>query len=292
MTGSALVLAGTPDEIGQLAPLAMAEIVTHALVESKSWLAVATQGTDPTPIAEFKQWAACIAEMTKQKGLASEIQSDASEMLRRAERGIGVAIRNGQAAGEIRTRQDRVDIQDLNIKPSPRQFVAGGQTISEIYALTDGVSDEQFDTALTDARDEGNLSRVNVVRKLQAIIPEMGPVSQQLERVVALADRGYTSDQIARELGVGEDWIKKVAKTNSLDIPADRVMGRSRRTVDRTRLVQRTVISLEGLASSLQFLDDQLTGVDLDDAPHWVASLTDSLKALTRLKNQLKETTQ
>jgi hypothetical protein len=46
----------------------------------KSWLAVATKGTDPTPVAEFKAWAATVAEMTRQKGLSEEIQLDAQEI--------------------------------------------------------------------------------------------------------------------------------------------------------------------------------------------------------------------
>lgn len=37
---------------------------------------------------------------------------------------------------------------------------------SGIGDLTDGVTDEQFEGALTDARAEGNLSRANVVRKV------------------------------------------------------------------------------------------------------------------------------
>ncbi|MBE5512524.1 hypothetical protein [Mycobacteroides abscessus] len=34
-----------------------------------------------------------------------------------------------------------------------------------IYDLADGVSDEQFEEAITEARAEGNLSRANVARK-------------------------------------------------------------------------------------------------------------------------------
>ena len=37
-----------------------------------------------------------------------------------------------------------------------------------IYALTDNATDDQFESALTEARDEGNVSRANVVRKLKA----------------------------------------------------------------------------------------------------------------------------
>lgn len=49
-------------------------------------------------------------------------------MVRRAERGIGVAIRNGQEAGEIRSLGDncRVDlIHDMNQISGKKQFFAG-----------------------------------------------------------------------------------------------------------------------------------------------------------------------
>lgn len=37
-----------------------------------------------------------------------------------------------------------------------------------IYAMTDGVTDEDFEQALKEARAEGNLSRTNVARKAKA----------------------------------------------------------------------------------------------------------------------------
>ncbi len=36
-----------------------------------------------------------------------------------------------------------------------------------MYALTDDVTDEEFDTAIEEAKGEGNLSRANVVRKVK-----------------------------------------------------------------------------------------------------------------------------
>ena len=36
-----------------------------------------------------------------------------------------------------------------------------------IYALTDNTTDAEFDDALNTARDEGNVSRANVVRKIK-----------------------------------------------------------------------------------------------------------------------------
>ena len=298
MTGE-IVLAATPDEIASLEPQARSEMVTHALFESRQWLAVATKGTDPTPIAEFKAWAATVAEMTKQKNLAAEIQADAMEMVRRAERGLGQAIRNGQEAGDIR-QSGHSDggpgnrVADYTSIASPTDFAPKHElsnTHGGIYDMTDGVSDEEFEDALADAREEGNLSRANVIRKIRKE-PAAPPASQQLDRIASLASRGYTSDQIGRELGVSEEYIRQLARDNGIAMLADQAMGKTRRTIDRTRIVRETVIALEGVGMSLQLLDDDLSGVDLSEASYWVTSLTESIRALNRLKNQIKEMTQ
>jgi hypothetical protein len=253
MTSTDLVLAGTPDEMGELEPLAMAEMVTHALIESKSWLAVATRNTDPTPIAEFKAWAACVAEMTKQKGLASEIQADAVEMLRRAERGIGVAIRNGQAAGEIRSAADthRVgvnnrdrDVSDTSV-PSPSAFAPRHElanTHGGIYDMTDGVTDTDFDEALAGARAEGNLSRANVVRKLK--------------------DEPTKSNSQRHEL------LRGTHRPNS------------------RRIVEATVQAVALPSSTLELVD--FAALPREDLPTWISSLSESISTLSALRKRLR----
>lgn len=148
-----LAVVTSPDEIAGLPPKQRGELITRALVESKQWLAIATKGTDPTPIAHFKAWAATVAEMTKQKGLAEDIQLDALEMVRRAERGIGLAIRNGQGVGAI------AKSGDVGARPSggrgglpgaargqhlvrPADFASSGELSSNqagIYAMTDAL---------------------------------------------------------------------------------------------------------------------------------------------------------
>ena len=106
-------------------------------------------------------------------------------VVRRAERGIGLAIRKGQAAGVI------AKPGDIGGKPTPGIHGSGPRgsraehldrpahvaseskaAVSDFYQMTDGVSDEQFDEAIDEAideaKDEQNLSRANVVRKVRA----------------------------------------------------------------------------------------------------------------------------
>ncbi|MGO3255079.1 MAG: hypothetical protein ACTIKH_02940 [Glutamicibacter ardleyensis] len=62
---------------------------------------------------------------------------------------------------------------DLHITPerslvSPKEYIgSGGSVGKEIYSMTDGVTDTEFDTALEAAKEERNPSRANVLRKIK-----------------------------------------------------------------------------------------------------------------------------
>ena len=58
-------------------------------------------------IAEIKSQAEAVRVYSTQKQLGKDAQLAAAEIVRRAERGIGVAIRRGQQTGEIARRGDR-----------------------------------------------------------------------------------------------------------------------------------------------------------------------------------------
>ena len=79
--------------------------VTLMLDQSKQWLDRAMQATNPArAVSDFKAFIATVSEASKQKKLSEGIQLDATEMVRRAERALGVAIREGQEAGTIARR--------------------------------------------------------------------------------------------------------------------------------------------------------------------------------------------
>lgn len=251
MTADLVVIADSTTDVDTGKTEVTAEMVTAALVESRQWLAMAMKGTDPTPIAEFKAWAATVEEATRQKNLGREIELDAAEMVRRAERGIGVAIRHGQDAGEIRKVGDdcRTDLRhgvaDDNSVRSPRDAaqVNHNSDLIGVYAITDGVSDEEFDAALDEAKAEGNLSRANVVRKVK-----------------------------------GQPAPK----------PADRPEHlRKMRHHDPNRIVAQTVSGLEGYVLGIELIDfDRL---DRAQIAAWSGSLATSLQSLNRLSRRLKE---
>jgi len=201
--------------------------VTAYLSQARTQLALAVEMTGPAAVAALKAEIATAAEATKQLGLSKEIQQDAQEMVRRAEYALGKAIRAGQESGEVRARGERVErnnqhgqvavpVDNRNSKVSPYDFAKPdelhGNGDNNIYAMADGVSHEQFEEALTDARDEGNLSRANVVRKVQGVKSDKLAPADRLNKIGDMADAGHTSDQIAKAVGASEKWVRRLAE--------------------------------------------------------------------------------
>jgi hypothetical protein len=175
----------------QFTPQQRTEAITGALYNAKVALGHAIKASDVSWLKDCKAKAATLQAIAQQIGLGKEIQLDAIEFTRRAERALGVAIREGQARGEI-LRRGQVgpgranqhgtveDHSDSRIFSRPTDFATGAELSGVgnqggIYAMTDDVSDEQFDEAIIEARTEGNLSRANVARKAKAKAQEPEP---------------------------------------------------------------------------------------------------------------------
>jgi len=97
-----LVLATDP-QIGERSA-DPAGFVMAACERARAWLREALEHGQIEQIAELKSQAEAVRVYTAQKQLGKDAQLAAAEIVRRAERGIGVAIRRGQAAGEISRR--------------------------------------------------------------------------------------------------------------------------------------------------------------------------------------------
>lgn len=170
MTTDVAVIQSDMSALDAMEPHARELALTAVLEQSKEWLMRASMATDPArAVADFKAFITTIAEATKQKKVSEEIQQEAQVMVRRSERALGVAIREGQGRGDIGKPGDntRTDLDSSLIKVSPRDYINSGTETVHTYAMTDNVSDEQFEEALTEASQEGNVSRANVVRKIR-----------------------------------------------------------------------------------------------------------------------------
>lgn len=240
-----------PSEIDRAAD--PAAFVVLCCERAKNWLTEATTHGDIEQIVELKSQAEAIRVYTVQKQLGKDSELAAQEIVRRAERGIGVCIRKGQEAGRIETLSEarsRARLGQQNAdgtlsKPRPRDFT-DPDSLHDAVTVTDGVSDEQFEAALSDARSEGNLSRANVVRKVKG-------------------EPGKTTSERPEHL-------------------------RKTRRHDSNRMVAEIVNGLEGYVMVLNLIDFEQ--VSPENVIGWSDSLATSLRALNRLNRQLKELNQ
>ncbi len=154
------------------------EFVMAACERAKAWLAEILADGSIEQILEMKSQAEAIRVYTVQKNLGKGAELAAAEIVRRAERGIGLAIRRGQEEGTIRktgsSTRDQVGHVDL-VSPtglvSRNELYGSGKGPGLLDVADATPSDGQFDAAITEAKEEGNLSRANVVRKVKGTAP-------------------------------------------------------------------------------------------------------------------------
>ena len=285
--------------------------VVRVCEQAKALLEEALERGQLEQIAEVKSQAEAVRVYTVQRQLGRDAQLAAAEIVRRAERGIGVAIRRGQAAGPIRRRGDHGSARmagngDGNTisKPGPGDFASAVELRGNgagIYHLTDGVSDEDFEQAVAAAKAEQDLSRANIVRKIRQrrspAPPGPGGQAPAADSTSAVAGQpsrdliarhaaaGMSSRQIGDRLGIGGHEVRQIAREQGIAIPADMV-GRTRRP-DTNRIVRETAHALEGLAISVQLADP----ADLDpaEAAEWAASLARSIRVLSQFLAQMRK---
>lgn len=228
-----------------------AAYVIQACERAKVWLAQVLEHGEIDQIVELKSQAEAIRVYTMSKQLGQDAQLSAAEIVRRAERGIGLAVRKGQRDGEINRHGENrhtLDGRDATIyeKRSVGEFFARPQERADTYAMTDDVSDERFEEAITEAKAEGNLSRANVVRKVRS---EEGPVGRS------------TAD----------------VRTQIASAPAQR------------RALSAANTTLSGVCMGLRQIEDLHPDITSDEAAEWVDGLSEARLVIERTIKRLKE---
>lgn len=272
--------------------------VTMMLDQSKQWLDRAMSATNPAlAVSEFKAFVATVAEASKQKKLSEGIQLDATEMVRRADRAIGVAIREGQAEGRIYGGSHggaRRSSTDAALE-KPTDYVKRSELYGTtrdnmpqdgIYAMADGVSDADFEEGLAAAKAEGNLSRSNVVRKIKNLPTFSEAQAEKWQTVADLAEERYTSAQIAKRVGMSEKHVRSEGAKRGITFPADEVLGKTKR-INGLDVLERIVASLEADESVLGLVEFE--SITPEQAVELLQRLTTPLRAINRMKTRLKE---
>lgn len=228
------------------------QFVVDCLERGKTWLAEALEHGDLDQLVNMKGYAETLRVATMQKQLGKDAQLSATELVRRAERCIGVGIRQGQDAGEIRGRGSdaRTDLPGHDVLVSPSVYatpseLAGGGSTPGIYDLTDDITDDEFEAAIEDARAEENLSRANLTRKL------------------------------------------KPHKAKPKPRDRDEFHHKTRR-IDPARVIEETISTLEGLAMGLALIEaSDYDALDAEQRLEWLNALRQPLSAITRMKKGL-----
>ena len=159
--------------------------------------------------------------------------------------------------------------------------------------MADDVSEDQFDAVIEEAKAEGNLSRANVVRKVESmkagVDTSAAAAAHRRAQIKHLAERRLSSRQIAEKIGIRDDRVRVIAKEMGVEIPADAVMARTRR-IDSNRIVRETATALDGLVMGLGMA--RIEEIDDPEAGDWLASINNSLRALNRFCKSMKEADQ
>ena len=95
-----------------------------------------------------------------------------------------------------------------------------------------------------------------------------------------------SSQQIGDRLGIGVHQVRDIASEHGIVIPADVVVGRTRRP-DANRIVRQTAHALEGLAMSVQLADP--ADLDPTETAEWTASLARSIRVLGQFLAQMRK---
>jgi hypothetical protein len=288
-----LVLAyGTSQVEGAADP---AGFVIAACGRAALLLRAAVDRGDIAQVAELRSRAEAVRVYAAQKHLGREAEMAAGEVVRRAERGLAQMIRLGQEAGQVRQRADGgwhardVDGTGGTHKISSGDVLGRGRTRAEMYALFDGVSDEDFEDALALAKAEGSLARASLVRKLarrrpvparhddRQPVPEPGDTSEQAqarraELIGRWAGRDVTSRRMGWWLGIQDSDVRGIARKHEISIPADRAeFERKIPRLDSSKVMHETVTALASFADGLTLINPG----ELDPAriEGWAASI-------------------
>lgn len=158
---------------------------------------------------------------------------------------------------------------------------------------------EVVEDVIKESTDEKPASRRTVMQRLQDAAKKhpveppsfksRAAVEARVAKAKEMAEEGYTSRQIAEEIGIAVESMSDFRDRHGIEVPADKAIGKTR-LHNSTRILDETVTTLEAVAMSLNVIEvDQL---DADQIEHWTASLTDSTRSLNRFIKKLKETAQ
>lgn len=111
--------------------------------------------------------------------------------------------------------------------------------------------------------------------------------AEKVERIRELSEQGYRASQIAAEVGLTEPTVRVYANEASIELP-DKAFGKVHKLNNR-RVIEQTVLGLEGAAASLSALPISFDGITPAEAAEWADAVNDALRAFRKFHKQLTE---
>lgn len=114
------------------------------------------------------------------------------------------------------------------------------------------------------------------------------PKARQLrvDWIRALAAKGATSAQIAEQLGITLQGLKKIAHSSGITISADQALNRQqRKATDPNRAARVVVSDLDALVWSLERIDT--SALDPIEAGVWAKQLRDYARSISRVSSKM-----
>ena len=111
--------------------------------------------------------------------------------------------------------------------------------------------------------------------------------AERIAIIKALAKEGCLSTQIAEQVGVQAERVKKLAREEGIEL-ADTQIGRVRK-IDSRRVIKATVDDIAASLSALNIIGVSFADIEPSHASEWVSSLVESSKLINRLRKKLSE---
>jgi len=158
-------------------------------------------------------------------------------------------------------------------KSAIRELIERGASAQEIVARV-GASG----STVAAVRSEMGLSTIDKTKSA---------IRGRRERLREMALEGYSSRQMAAELGLSVEGCRAILRAEGIDVPADRAVGKTK-LHDSNRIVEQIVADTENLTEGTNLIN--YTDLDRERLGEWVDSLIASKRALDAfIKKLIKE---
>lgn len=284
-----------------LTPTEREVAVTDLIDRAASEIQRAVDMGEPADVmAAYKDQAAAIADLTKRLDVSKDAVLNSQVLQRRAERGLGLAIRAGQEAGTVSNKTRGGDrrsksASDFEIQ-NPTDFAKrselygtsrGGIEQTGIYALADNGTPDDFDNALDAAKEEGNVSRANVVRKLKRIDEDRRSPGVDWASIARSAAQ-YEFAEEARAAVAPDTSIEYfVAQCRKNGVTFTDSRKRTAAIAKSNDLLDRVTLSLEVSAQTIPDINTEY--IDPESAAEALDRLTTALPVINKLMRELKK---